>query len=47
MQATSRAKASMLKLSAKGLKEAAQLVADVALGVLATAELIAKFVVGL
>ena len=40
-------KASMLQLSAKGLKEAAQLVGDVAPGVLATAGLIAKFVVGL
>jgi hypothetical protein len=40
-------KASMLQLSAKGLKEAAQLVGDIAPGVLATAGLIAKFVVGL
>jgi len=40
-------KASMLQLSAKGLKDAAQLVAEVAPGVLATAGLIAKFVVGL
>jgi len=38
---------SMLGLSAKGLKDAAETVKDIAAAVLATAGLIAKFVVGL
>ncbi len=40
-------KKSMLELSAKGLKDAAETVRDIAPGVLLTAGLIAKFVVGL
>ncbi len=40
-------KRSLLTLSAKGLKEAAELVADVAPKILATAMLIAKFITGL
>jgi hypothetical protein len=40
-------KPSMLQLTAKGLKDAAETVKDIAPAVLATAGLIAKFVVGL
>jgi hypothetical protein len=40
-------KKSLLELSAKGLKEAADLVKDIAPTVLTTAGLIAKFIVGL
>jgi hypothetical protein len=40
-------KASLLQLSAKGLKEAAELVKDIVPTVLSTADLIAKFIVGL
>jgi hypothetical protein len=39
-------KKSLLQLSAKGLKDAAELVKDIAPAVLATAEQIAKFIVG-
>ena len=40
-------KKSILQLSAKGLKDAADLVKDIALTVISTADLIAKFIVGL
>jgi|GEM_PF-4463425 len=40
-------KSNILQLSAKGLKEAAELVSDVAPKVLATAGLVAKFIIGL
>src|SRR5260370_14437789 len=40
-------KQSLLQLSAKGLKEAAELVKDIAPSILTTADLIAKFIVGL
>ncbi len=40
-------KQSLLQLSAKGLKDAAELVKDIAPTILTTADLIAKFIVGL
>lgn len=39
-------KPSLLQLSAKGLKEAAELVKDIAPNIIATADLIATFIAG-